>query len=521
MGINVISASTADVRMPAGSAITAGDLVINSEGAAVKASTALSIAQQNNTTTGLQAIYPVTSYGGNYGDASNYALRNICEAGDGSILQVFTGNGTISSTGVQLVTRSLAGAVASTAVAVSSAASCICPRIKQVSSGTVVIAWVEVAVLKFAIYNNNGTVATSTATVTSLPNGASPYWNMSVLANGDIVFAYNKITSLNTTFARYNSSGVLQGSEVIVESAANTTGGICVLPQTGGGFIVYYYRSAAAVNWNFARYNASGVLQGTLTTVSTGSPAAMSYGEFDHLAIELSNGSIVFQWNATAHNHSIYTSAGVFVTTVVTDPRSPTLNNAWGLLPSPSGGFATFTNTGTTLLFRLFNSSGQVLNTYDFGMVAASGGLVASRTTQGYCVLSSYFDGDTGYSAQLASMSAIGANIGSIITVSPNATSANRGLCLVRHSSGPQLIGFKNTGATGYQEFAVYNPDKTSVIGVALESVSVGAICRVSTKGTYTINQALTGGSFDQRTATVPGTKGSVAGSTAVLYGMI
>ena len=69
--------------------------------------------------------------------------------------------------------------------------------------------------------------------------------------------------------------------------------------------------------------------------------------------------------------------------------------------------------------------------------------------------------------------------------------------------------------------FATYATLRKSVIGVALESASAGALCRVGTKGTYALTTAQPlGGAFDQRTATIPGTRGTIAGSSAVLFGM-
>lgn len=68
---------------------------------------------------------------------------------------------------------------------------------------------------------------------------------------------------------------------------------------------------------------------------------------------------------------------------------------------------------------------------------------------------------------------------------------------------------------------ASYSLQRKSVIGVARNSVSANGTVRVSTVGTFTLNSSYGfGGAFDQRTATIPGTRGSVLGTSAVLFGL-
>lgn len=523
MGVNVTTTHSTEIRIPVSAAVTAGDLLVNVEGEAAKASTALSLTQLNNTTVGLQSVYPLTSQGTYYGGDAQAACKRLVEVeSTGEILSVVVGDGSASNVGgVRLFTTTITGAVARSPVTVTgSSASSV--RITRLTADKVVIAWTESAVLKFAIYNNDGTVSVAAATVATTTSDGSQKWNIAVLTGGDIVFAYAKVTSNNANFVRYNSSGVLQGAETTVEASATPTG-ICVLPQTGGGFIIYYYKSSATANWKFAIYDSAGVIQGSLTTVSTGTAAQLSYGEYDNLAIELDNSNIVFQWANTAHQYSVYTSAGVLVLTVPSLASTAAANDhVAGLTQTASGGFAVVTwgSALGTCTFRAFDSGGIGITSSTFTMNARQGAQLLIQTAQGFAAMALYSDGASNYTVQLANLTSDGVLIGTVVTLYTG-TVANNGACLLTHSSGVLALNYRGAVSSGILYYATYNPNKTSILGVALESVAEGATCRVATKGTYPINQSLlAAGSFDQRTATVPGTKGAIVGSTALLYGM-
>lgn len=523
MGVNVTTTHSTEIRIPAYSAVASGDLIVNVEGQAVPASTALSLAQLNNTTVGLQSVYPVTSQGTYYGGDTEMACKRIVEVGDtGNILSVVVGDGSTSATtGVKMFTSSITGAVARAAVTVSSSTSAAA-RIKRLTAGTVVVVWAETTALKFAIYNNDGTVSVAATTVATIVSAGGSKWNFAILTGGDIVFAYAKVTSNNVNFVRYNNAGVLQGAETTVEAAV-TPVGICVLPQTGGGFIVYYYRNAATANWKFARYDSAGVIQGSLTTVSTGTAVPLGFGEYDNLAIELAGGNIVFQWANAAHQYSVYTSAGVLVLTVpsLTSTYADTDQIA-GLTQTASGGFAvaTWGSSLSVCTFRAFDSSGLGITSSIFSMDSSQGAQLLIQTAQGFAAMALYYDGAASYTANLANITNAGALIGTVVTLYSGSAPVT-GACLLAHVSGVLALNYRTNVSTGTLYLGSYNPNKTSVLGVALESVAEGATCRVATKGTYPINQSLlAAGSYDQRTATVPGTKGAIVGTTAILYGM-
>ena len=75
-----------------------------------------------------------------------------------------------------------------------------------------------------------------------------------VLTSGDIVFLFRNATTVK--FARYNPSGVLQGSVTTVETGLSgiVTMAICAL--TGGGFAIAYNNTSSTVR--AAVYNSTG-----------------------------------------------------------------------------------------------------------------------------------------------------------------------------------------------------------------------------------------------------------------------
>lgn len=527
MGMNVLSNSTQgtrEVRVPVSTAVTVGDLLLNTEGAtAKKASDLLTVTQLNNTTAGPSVVYPVTITGTNYGSTSSN-FKRLCEIDSGNILEVYTGNGTGTAIGVNLVLRNAVGAILSVPVVVSSTPACECSRIKRLSSTKVLIAWTESSTLKFAIYNNDGTVATAPATVSTISGPGEQYWNMSVLVGGDIVFAYSKATPFDACFKRYNSTGVLQGSETVVEAAASGSS-FCVKELAAGGFIVYYFRSAATYNWKFARYNSTGVIQGTLTTIANSSTVTKAKCEFDDLVLELSGGNLLFQYIHTASLSGIvvYDSTGTLVATTTPAPATEAVAGASNTLVEIPGGFVSITggSSGKSNI-RFFAANGIQLYpskaTTETNLITAGyggGAILVVPTVSGYVVVSNFNDGANG-NFQLFTLSKTGDLIGSVVVIPSGAPSTS--ISLLAHSSGLLMLSWKYT--TQFM-MAVYNPTRTSILGVAQETVSSGALCRVATSDTHQINQVFsTSGNFDQRTATVPGAKGSIVGSTAVLYGM-
>lgn len=537
MGINVLNnTSSGEVRLTAGNTVASGDLVVNAEsGYAYPASSALTIAQNNNTTAGMSAISALTTAtttGFRGSGITQNVASSMVQLSNGTIVNIYSGDGSASTTtNLNITFRNLQGGYILAPIVISTTANAY--RVRTIGSTGFVVAWVNSTTLYFAIYDNSGNViqsATSVATITAAyPN----YWDVNVNTNGDIVLAYSKTAAAGVFFTRYNSSGVIQGSEVTVE-ATTATFPIRVLPQSNGGFFVYFCKTPA---WKFGRYNSSGVLQGSLVTVM--SAAGLAYGCWDNLATELPNGNVVFLGAGSSSwpYYAVYNSSGTVVKSSTAIGNASTAYNQQNIVPGVcvfGSGFVLLTaGTSGSNTFG-YDSSGNSL----YANVASAFTGATAQSTQNWnnsyqlfnlgtniaVYFSGYNSGCTSYFLLWAwVMSPIsGATSGSTQTIIAGGTNSSgiSDLCGVLTQDGSLALKYCNM-QTSNEYYGTYSVQRKSVIGVAQEAIATSGTGRVGTVGTYTINQSFAaGGNFDQRTATVPGTKGTVAGTSAVLFGM-
>jgi len=244
MGINVLSnASSQEVSIPSGTAITSGDLVVNTEaGPAYPASTALSVAQNNNTTAGASAISAIaTITGSNYGATSTAAFPCMAQLTNGTVVFAYSGNGTTYTTGINVVFKNMNGGNPVATVVPTSATNSYTPIVRALPNGGVVVAWISSAgAFSYAIYTSAGAVtkaATTIATSVSSPQNIG-YYTMNVLTGGNIVFAYNKSNAM--AYQIIDSSGNAVLAETTIE-AASTPVDICIRPLSAGGFVISYF----------------------------------------------------------------------------------------------------------------------------------------------------------------------------------------------------------------------------------------------------------------------------------------
>lgn len=525
------------VKVTAGGAITAGDLLANSEsGVALTVSAALSIATENNTVAGLGALYPPTDQAGsgaNWGRGSSGGrVRNIIELGNGTLAHIYSGNGSGSNTaGLTLKLKAMSGTDLAS-VMVSAATTINDYRIQKINATTFAVAWVESTTLKFAVYSNAGAVIAA-PTVATLSGPQVYLFNMDVAANGDIVFAYSKDTSLNCAFSRYSAAGVLQGTEVTVDAAAAPQG-ICVCPVAAGGFVIYYARSAATAGYKFARYDATGALQGALVTVLAVAPVLTGVGgNYENLCIELAGGNIVMQVRAadTYFDLYVYSAAGALVKLIDLGTADFLAGEVLSIA-AIIGGFSVAgrdKNTGQN--FRTFNTDGAALvpttavgaaSAYtNLGAGGGSGTITIPLGTAGFAVLTIGRNStNPNEDVRLACFSPTGIAVGSNIAV---LAANNTGLIDVwaMLTSGGHLVITYQRGTNSGPMLAIYKCQRKSLLGVAIDTVARGALCRIGTKGSYNVNGNYAyGGNFDVRANVIPGAKGAVIGQTAQLFGL-
>lgn len=543
MGINVLNnTSSQEVILTAGSAIASGDLIVNAEsGSAQVASSVLSIAQNNNATSGpsvLSALTAPRGYGA-YSSPNSLWNQNICQLSTGNLVMVSSGDGSASQvTPITIIFKNIVGGAPYGVISISETigtASAL--RVYSLGSNGFVVLWTNSsAALRYAVYSNTGTVISAPATIATLNSASSTaQYNVGVLTNYDFVVCYRKATSNDFAFSRFNYSGTLQGAETTVEAASSPTA-MMVLPQSNGGFYTYHFRSSATASFKFARYNSSGTLQGSLT--SLGTSTGLTTGNQNNLAIELSNGNVVFQHYGSASTvaYSVYSSTGsavisdqsVDTTTQLTNQIQPMVAKATGgfsilgfTTNAPSNHYLyTYDNNGANLTFRV--SVAYSSTTYN--TTSNYGNILFDLGNLGYAIFTqvAYSSCGTFYGGYLWVFDATGATIGTpLIWYSPASTAINNFWAILT-SDGSLAFKFTiNTTTNSYDQWAVYALQKKSIIGVAQSSVSANASVRVATIGSYTLNaNYAVGASFDKRSSTPPGTRGTVAGTSAVLFGM-
>lgn len=539
-----------EVVATAGSSINAGDLVVNSESGTIFAvSNQLSIAQNNNSVAGPSVITALT------GISNNTITMTRSPA---IAAQLNSGNMALTySSGSSLVItfRNLLGTATVPTITINENVNS--HRIRRINTTSFVVVWSTGTTLRFAIYNNDGSVIVSPTTISSVAQSEATF-NVACLNNGNIVVAFTGASNA-MSYAVYNSTGGTVVATTSIEASASPSN-VIVLPQSNGGFLIYYYRSASTAAWKFARYDSTGTIQGTLTTVVTTNGGFTAGAIDDNLAIQLTNDNIVFQATDSSGwaRLYVYTSTGTLVTGAIDVVSNSTTfgKQATTLgICETSFGFAVVSIGNTT--------TSETLSTYNFSGISLS-----FRTTVAYTLpilpishqsIRIFNNGIAGYTIyktiqNLTTTSDKGGTYynytGNVILMSINPSgSALRGAAIVLRSFNQVLTNnsaldtgmmtssyavvtfdgsivpihtYRNPTSTSLTQYsyAIYAMLRKSIVGVALETVATGQNIRIGSIGTYTLTQSFSSGtSFDQRTATIPGSKGIVIGSTAILNG--
>lgn len=505
-----------------GDAVTVGDYVrVEASGAGRRAVDGLSLATQN-TGAGVTAIAGLShtahvaaaNYGGTPGSG-----RLMATIGNGNVACLHTGDGTTASTALTCRVYSPTKLLVAV-INVSVVAGIGSFRVLRLNAANFAVVWGEGTALKMAVYTNAGAVVLAATAIATIGAGTVYGWHAAVLASGDLVLAYDKTGSAGVFFQRFNSSGALQGTETTIE-AAIAGGYFCVMPLAAGGFWIYFYRSTATAAYKFARYNASGVLQGALTTVFTGA-SNLNAGMAEQYAIELSNGNValVDPTTGTVSAVRLYDSTGTFLTTVTnnTGLAAGTGPNGTMLRAKAGGGFyiaafggvlAQYDNAGTRLLSVAAPTSAT--NTQ---------GLLIDRVSTGpvcYYAIDNSGTGNIGVVAWDATLTPEATALTILTTGAPA-----YGLWAELMPCGLLAITFCNNAVTGGSAHGRLAPQAASVLGLAITAGSDGQAVTVATAGRWRANQTMPAVNFDRRSSAPVGCKAVITGgTTAVLLGIV
>lgn len=549
MGQNLVSTQSQEIRDVAAGEISAGDLVLFTEtGNVARASGEIGILnnydiQGANAILALTAITPQSQ---SFGNPSGTSFgSSILQMNDGIIVNVYTGDPTLADNwNINIVFRNLLNAANISPILITGENSLTMLRANKLTSNTFVVLWynsVNFPALKFAIYSSTGSVIKSTTNITSnVPQLYDYNCNIGVLPNGNFVVSYPD-GSNNLIFTMYDRLGNVVVNPTTVESGASPLY-VHVLPQAiTGGFSISWFRSASTANWKFMRYTNAGVASGAIRTMTipTGSAAGFQGGAIDNnIAIELTNGSIVFQ----ACNSSgfpflfLYNGAG---TTLIRDSinvsSSSAVNGASYIIPALTrminGGFAcvtmgqgatqlitsTFTSLGAfiTTRFVASNTSYTSVNTITNAGIKAFN--IASRADSpvGFAVLSCH-NSNGSLTTNISILSQTGVIRGTIISTVENLVNAQA----IVIDDAIMIICYKRSNDNRWV-FGTYSCGRRSILGVALNAASTGGQVRIALSGSYPINQNfVTGGLFDTISSAVSGNRGFVSGNGVTLRGI-
>lgn len=507
------------VSVVAETALAAGDYAkLDAGGLVRRVADGVPLALQN-APAGVTALVPATaleSSGGAWGRTafSAQVFRSVLALDNGSFAVVYSGNGSQSDTGANLRLYGPMRVPLSSRILVTGASGVVGTRLARAGSDGIAIVWLESVSLKLAIHSAAaGAMVVSESTLATLANNDNQSWNVAALAGGDVVVAYAKSGSNDLAFKRFNASGVLQGSELLVEAGANPSC-VGVLPLAAGGFVVHYYRGAVATAYKFARFNAAGALQGALTTLATaGFNRTVTPAERN--AMELGNGNLAFVDPSSGTNAGVrlYDALGNFLSTVVAATGASGMPNTVCICPRQFGGFwlavggqvYEYDNAGTSLRQS---------------MVAGFAPFMLLDRAGNGPVMVSHLVG-SGFTVVLSSWTADLSAVENTLTLSTSSSYPLSYAWTEVLSNGMLASVVCGQASTGAATIHLSVPQAASILGIAQEAVAAGSVVRVATTGKFLSTQSFSGPAFDRRAATPPGTRGVAVGNLAILGGLV
>lgn len=293
----------------------------------------------------------------------------------------------------------------------------------------------------------------------SVENSAVQSIDVAATADGGFVVGYGKMAGTVVRFARYDASAVLQGAITSVETSTAPTIKVAVCALAAGGFVVAY--SGDSNYPKFARYNAAGALQGAVTLVEGVSLAAIDIAG-------LADGGFLIAYGTTHLRFGRYNASGALQGALTNAKTSVSVANV-SVVPLADRGFALVYVVGAALTFVCFSATGAQRR--DFVTLPTTG---------------------AGWKAAATAL-----RDGGIAVLAGAATGANPAT-LYRYSTTP-----------------VY------VVGVVTEAAAAGGTAKAQTIGVAATTRTWTvAGGFDHTNKSTPGNKGVALGKSLIIGGL-
>lgn len=471
----------------------------------------------------IPAGYPGNAYGG--------AMRFMAALPDGGFAMVHAG--TAPSTITTSMSLSIFGPnfTLRSTVVLSAAAGTGPARVVRAGADNVAVVWSESTDLRLAVVNfTTGAIVLASISVGTVTASDMHTWNVTNLANGEVVVAYPSAGS--TAFKRYNASGVLQGAEVNVEAAQNPKY-FTILPLAASGFILRWAKTSATEGNRMAKFNAAGVIQGAVVAISTGAGsfdgAAGSngfVGSLEGKLVELSNGNIASTHVATATSQGIkiYDSALTLLTTYNFGTSGANIQDVMQLAAKFGGGFWLLTGSTSgaplSVSYKLqeYNNAGvlqrQAVGSFSYGI------RVYDRPGNGpILVYGSHAPGTPSSNAQAIALKPDLTEEAAMLFIYNNAGAEIGTQWFEPLATGMMVCAWSHYPNSSIQMMGLHL-GAASVLGVAQNAAAVGQAVRVATAGKLLMNQNLSSAVFDRRASSPPGTKGTIIGNVALVSGV-
>jgi hypothetical protein len=296
----------------------------------------------------------------------------------------------------------------------------------------------------FQRYNSSGVAQGSLTTIET--TGTIQSLSIAPLANGNFVVAYNNTTT-NVRAAVYGSTGTQLVAPFIVEAVSAAS--VVAAPMTSGGFVIIYNNTTT--NIRYGNYNIAGVLQGSLTTLASGSYSSANTVD----AKALSDGQVAVCY-CNAVGNVRYAHIGTSGTISVIDTIAFTTTQAWPRICPTTGGsyiLCVTNSTGNGFIQNRVVSSAGVMT--PFMQSTAAGTATADGTT----AITMPFTVNAGTKIQVAPNSVTGGGT----MVFTNGTSSRYFRFDNRGAQITEFQGLQGTTATFYAQGIASNGNDTVI----------------------------------------------------------
>lgn len=358
-------------------------------------------------------------------------------------------------------------------------------------------------------------------TISNASTNADAGVGAALLSNGNVVIAYRKSTPAGY-FQVISNTGTSVVAETSLGDASITNTNITV--TAGGGYFAIGYSLSSSCN--FRRYTNAGALVGTAVALagSSTSAAGAGQGRKQSRLFMRSDGSLLhLDAISSPYAINVYDTANTLTATVSLGNTNTNLdrvliNDVLYIVRNVSAANMSMVAFGADNQIKLNRTI--VTGTSILASATSINSSIWDVSPDGsFCGLFTITD-TANFQTNFITYDSSGNQLVNTVIVASGTTNYRVAHCQIAVDSVFLAMG----GASGSNLYNMrsgwYYIAYQSIYGVAAASAAKNADVTVQVTGLATISPAMSGGvAFDQRSATIPGIRGVVGGSSAILYG--